>query len=52
MLRVRVNVPVGCVATSMIRPSNWASRRLRSLRIVSIFTVKVPAVTVVRLMVR
>ena len=52
MARVRVNVPVGYVATSMIRPSNCASRWLRSLRIVAIWTVKAPAVTAVRLRVR
>ena len=52
MARVRVNVPAGYVATSMIRPSNCASRWLWSLWIVAIWTVKAPAVTVVPLMVR
>src|SRR4029077_5049535 len=43
---------VGYVATSMIRPSNCASRWLWSLRIVAILTVKAPAVAAVRLRVR
>src|SRR5262249_19552931 len=47
-----MNVPVGYVVTSMIRPSNWASRWLWSLWMVAIATVKAAAVTVLPLMVR
>ena len=44
-----MKVPVGYWATSMIRPSNWASRWLLSLWMVAIGTLKVAAVTVVPL---
>ena len=47
-----MNVPVGYWATSMIRPSNWASRWLLSLWTVSIGTLKLAAVAVVPAMVR
>jgi hypothetical protein len=46
---VSVKVPVGYWATSMIRPSNWASRSLLSLWMVSIGTLKDAAVRVVPL---
>ena len=45
-------MPVGYVATSMIRPSNWTSRWLWSLWMVAIATVKAAAVTVLPLIVR
>ena len=44
---VSVKVPSGYVATSMIRPSNWASRWAESVWMVAILTVKLAVFTVV-----